>query len=85
MLLRNNKNNGVKHLAVSLKTKLKMDMPGEFHDYSWVFCFGIARVKVLGWLKKKERKKKKMTKLHGFSPVLVCHFSNVFEHSYSIM
>ena len=33
-----------------------MHMPGEFTTIRGCFIFGIARVKALGWLKKKERK-----------------------------
>ena len=32
-----------------------MHMPGEFHDYSWVFHFWYCCVKALGWLKKEEK------------------------------
>ena len=45
------------------------------------FVLGTARFKALGWLeKKKERKKKRMTKL-DFHHFQVRHFSNVFEQS----
>ena len=42
------------------------------------FVLGTARVKALGWLKKKERRK--MTKL-DFHHFQVRHFNNVFEQS----
>ena len=43
------------------------------------FVLGTARVKALGWLKKKERKKnRKMTKL-DFHHFQVRHFNNIFE------
>ena len=66
------------YIVVSLKTKFKRHLPGEFHD-----CFGLgtACVKAPGMLKKEERKKKtKMTKL-DFHRFLVRHFSNNFEQS----
>ena len=65
------------YIAVSLKTKFKRHLPGEFHDCSWVFwsrhcsCKGARRV---------ERKKTKMTKL-DFHRFQVRHFSNNFEPS----
>ena len=49
------------YIAVSLKTKFKRHLPGEFHDCSWVFwsrhCSrkGARRAEE----RKKERKKKK--------------------------
>ena len=54
------RNRGI-YIAVSLKTKFKRHMPGEFHDCSWVFwsrhCSrkGARRVEE----RKKERRKKK--------------------------
>ena len=91
--------NGVKHLAdngsrsrnrriyiaVSLKTKFKRHMPGEFRDCSWVFwsrhCSrkGARRVEERR-KKKKNKKKTKMTKL-DFHSFQVCHFSNNLEQS----
>ena len=46
------------------------------------FVLGTARVKALGWLEKKERKKKrKMTKL-DFHHFQIRHFNNVSEQSW---
>ena len=66
-----NHNNGVYHLAnngsrsrnrgifiaVSLKTKFKRHLPGEFHDCSWVFWSGHCSHK--GARRVEERRKKK--------------------------
>ena len=66
------------YIAVSLKTKFKRHLPGEFTTVRGCFGLGTARVKVLGeW---KERKKTKMTKL-DFHRFQVRHFSNNFEPS----
>ena len=80
-VLRNQNNYGVKHWAdncswswtgqiyivVSLKTKFKRHMPGEFHDCSWVFGLGGARVKALGeWKKKEEENEDDETRFSPF-------------------
>ena len=73
------------YIVVSLKTKFKRHMPGEFHDCSWVFWSrhcprkGARRVEE----RKKERKKKKKTKMTkvDFHRFQVRHFSNIFEQS----
>ena len=71
------------------RKSLKMAHPHSFHtEVSSLFvtfrCFvnGTTRVKVLGWLKKKERKKeeRKMTKL-DFHHFQVRHSNNVYVQS----
>ena len=80
------RNRGI-YIAVSLKTKFKRHMPGEFHDCSWVFwsrhCSrkGARRVEERKKEeRKKERRKTKMTKL-DFHRFQVRHFSNNLEQS----
>ena len=68
------------YIVVSLKTKFKRHMPGEFHDCSWVFLSRhCSRKGAIGELKK-ERKKTKMTKV-DFHRFQVRHLSNNFEQS----
>ena len=65
------------YIVVSLKTKFKRHMPGEFHDYSWVIwsrhCSrkGARRVE-----KRRKKKKTKMTKV-DFHRFQVRHFNTV--------
>ena len=71
------------YIAVSLKTKFKRHLPGEFHDCSWVFWSRHCSRK--GARRAEERKKKKslkteMTKL-DFHRFQVRHFCNNFERS----
>ena len=63
------------YIAVSLKTKFKRHLPGEFHDCSWVFCSRHCSCK---GARRVERKKTKMTKL-DFHRFQVRRFSNNFE------
>ena len=72
------RNRGI-YIAVSLKTKFKRHMPGEFHNCSWVFWSRHCSRK--GARRVEERKKKtKMTKL-DFHRFQVRHFSNNLEQS----
>ena len=66
-------------IVVSLKTKFKRHMPGEFHDFSWVFWSRHCSRK--GARRVEERRKKKKTKMTkvDFHRSQVRHFSNNFE------
>ena len=74
------------YVVVSLKTKFKRHLPGEFHGCSWVFrarqCSrkGARRAEERR-RRRKKKKKTKMTKV-DFHCFLVRHFGNIFEPSY---
>ena len=54
------------YIVVSLKTKFKRHMPGEFHDCSWVFWFRHCSRK--GARRVEERKKENEDDESRFSP-----------------
>ena len=67
------------YIVVSLKTKFKRHLPGEFHGCSWVFRAWQCSRK--GARRAEERRRKKKMK-HDFHRFLVRHFSNILEPSY---
>ena len=74
------------YIVVSLKTKFKRHMPGEFHDYSWEIwsrhCSrkGARRVEK----RRKKKKKTKMTKV-DFHRFQVRHFNAISSNLLAIV
>ena len=73
------RNRGI-YITVALKTKFKRHLPGEFHDFSWVFWSRHCSRKGARRAEERRKKKTKMTKL-DFHRFQVRHFSNSFERS----